>query len=286
MPRPTICLQCAKRSCEASLPGTFEVCEYGVAFNNNGKTIDVCDTLVPLQMLSKNLRHELHRLLAIIVREAGRIDPSVSARQIDINHPASRIVGATVIIDHFVQMLTGVNDYHAIESGRQETFPFLLADVINNSFLMYSIIVNDRRAKDLKINCDFHPNIRIRMNADIFEYLVSILMDNAWKYSFSETTVYVGVHEKDFGLADVNFVNSSPPLPKDLDIFSKGAQSSSDSDGFGYGLFWAKVLIDHYNSLSLDDETNLILDHEEQAVDVGVCEQCFSLRNVPLYKTK
>ncbi len=108
----TTCIRCSHKLCEQAPHGTLDICDFGVAFYNRDGEIIKKEERVTLQHISQNLRHELHKILQLIVSDASRIDPSVSIKSIDLNSPASRIVGATVIIDQFIEKISGVNDFH------------------------------------------------------------------------------------------------------------------------------------------------------------------------------
>lgn len=281
-PKSIICIRCSTRGCEKSAPDEFGICNYGVAFYNKGDRILRKETLVPLSFISRNLRHELHKFLQAIVSEANTIDESLTTKSVDLGNPSSRIVGLTIAIDHFVQMLAGVNEFHSLSIIPRKKDCRRLSDLVRKYFSIHSIIRNERRATDLKLSITFGDNIYIPVFADIFEYLFSVLMDNAWKYSLANTTVRVSANLHTQGLADVEFSNESNPLPEGFNVFGKGTQVDENSEGFGYGLFWALILVDHYNSLSGANSPVLDLIHEEKRLTDNVSEQKFILRNVPV----
>ena len=135
---------------------------------------------------------------------------------------------------------------------------------------------------DLNLDIKFADNLYIPIFGEIFEYLFSILMDNVWKYSLPGTTVSVSAEIHSHGLADLTFSNKSFPLPERFDVFAKGKQVDQNAEGFGYGLFWGLVLIDHYNSLTGDDYPDLALIHEDNRITDCLSEQQFILKNLPI----
>ena len=280
MSTPTICLRCAKSSCKESKNGTLEICEHGVAYYNDNGKILLKDALVPLSLVTRNLRHELNRMLAVIVAESIRLDPTVTTRHIVPDNPVSKIVGTTIIIDHFVQMLSGVNQFHTTTAGAQQYEPVRLSETIKKYFTIHSIIRNEQRATELELRLNFGDDVLISEYGDVFEYLTSILMDNVWKYSFSGSTVEVSVVEREKSLADICFTNISSPLPEGIEIFTKGTQANSEAEGFGYGLFWGRVLADHYNRLRKSSFDIMEVAHVERFISRGVAEQKFILQNM------
>lgn len=213
MPSPVICLRCAIKSCRASSPGDFDICPYGVAYCNRDGKLLFKDAMVPLSLLSSNLRHELHRMLAAIFAETIKVDSSVTKERVDPTNPASKIIGLTIMIDHFAEMLAGVNEFHPTTRGAQAGEPRNLAEVVEKYFAIHSIIKNERRPSSLELCVSFDRGLYILSHADIFEYIISLLLDNAWKYSLDGTTVTVSVPSQDGSLGVITFTNISKPLP-------------------------------------------------------------------------
>lgn len=278
---PKTCLTCAKKSCEQLDEEQLDICEYGVAFFYKDGNILRKEALVPLRYISHNLRHELNRSLNVLVEEAMKIDKNITSRKIDLNNPASKILGTTIIIDHFIQMIAGVNEFHPTNfHGAQLLKIRTLTEIIGKYFVIHSIIKNPRRSENLKLNLEIEKDMTISFCADIFEYLLSIFFDNIWKYSVSNTEVKVVSIKKNGGLLDIIFRNISGYIPDNIEIFSKGMKCDSESEGFGYGLFWANILIDHYNRLSLREENILKIVHNQTNIDKNLWIQDFSLINL------
>lgn len=279
---PETCLTCAKRSCEQLDEERLEICEYGVAFFYKDENILRKEALVPLRYISHNLRHELNRSLNVLVEEAMKIDENITKRKIDLNNPASKILGTTIIIDHFIQMIAGVNEFHPTDFyGAHLLKERNLTEIIGKYFAIHSIIKNPHRSENLELNLEIEKDVTVSFNADILEYLVSIFFDNIWKYSVSNTEVKVESIKKNGGLLDITFKNISYHyLPDNIEIFSKGIKYDSESEGFGYGLFWANILIDHYNRLSSREENILKIIHNQTNIDKNLWRQDFSLINL------
>ncbi|MCD6175254.1 MAG: HAMP domain-containing histidine kinase [Planctomycetes bacterium] len=257
------------------------ICEYGVAYYRTGAGIEKKESLVPLRLVSTNLRHELHRYLAVIVQEVNKLDRHISKERIDPSRPLDRILGSTVIIDHFVQMLTGVNELHAVTGGTPEE-ALHLENILEKYFSIHSIVRNERRAKDLTSDFGGTAKVMVLANRDVLEYVISVLIDNVWKYATSGTAVRVRVILSGTGSADIVFQNSSKPIPPGLDIFSQGTQADLESDGFGYGLYWARILFDYYNFNRDLQDGGLELDHVQSVHERGLAMQTFTIRNISL----
>ncbi len=276
-----ICIRCPSKDCEKSEVDTFDFCQYGVAFYNTGSVIKKKEESVTLRHISHNLRHELNKVLQTIVAEASLIDPTVSTKRIELDKPASKIVGATVIIDQFIEMIAGVNEFHPSShySANLDKKSNLLK-VLDKYSKVFSLIVNTRRSKNIKFHFDVHKKTNITFASQMIEYIISIMVDNIWKYSLDESTATISTTENNNGDIELKFTNISKPIINSEMIFEKGFQSKDESEGFGYGLYWAQVLIQHYNELSKRNSDFLELVHEQQVIDNEKAQQVFIIRNL------
>ncbi len=109
--QPDECISCSHKSCRNTEPGTLDICDYGIAHFNDGGQIKKKKESVTMRHIAANLRHELDKVLQFIINEAVEIDGALSLKAIDTANPASRIVGATVILDNFIEMVSGVYDF-------------------------------------------------------------------------------------------------------------------------------------------------------------------------------
>jgi K+-sensing histidine kinase KdpD len=276
-----ICIRCPSKDCEKSEVDTFDFCQYGVAFYNTGSVIKKKEESVTLRHISHNLRHELNKVLQTIVAEASLIDPTVSTKKIELDKPASKIVGATVIIDQFIEMIAGVNEFHPSShySSNLDKKSNLLK-VLDKYSKVFSLIVNTRRSKNIKFHFDVNKKTNITFASHMIEYIISIMMDNIWKYSIDDSTATISTRANNSSDIELKFTNISKPITKAEMIFDKGFQTKSESEGFGYGLYWAQVLIQHYNELSKRNSDFLELVHEQQVIDNEKAQQIFIIRNL------
>lgn len=278
---PSICIMCSTKKCEHSELGKLDFCEYGIAFYNDNGEIKKKEEAVTLRHMSQNLRHELNKVLQTIVTEASILDPTISIKKIDINKPASRIVGATVIIDQFIEMIAGVNEFHPNRSYSSNLDKKVnLYAILDKYSQVYSLVRNTRRARNLNILIKCDLKTKVIFSSHIIEYICSIFIDNIWKYSVNNSKPVITTLVKDSGDIDLEFINISDPI-SDIDvIFEKGHQINEKSEGFGYGLFWATLLVNYYNELSGRDLEKLTIDHNQRIDIDGNTEQVFTIRNI------
>jgi K+-sensing histidine kinase KdpD len=279
---PFICLSCSSKFCEKTKLGTFEICEYGVAFVNNQNAVEKREMTVSFRELVTNLRHEIHPVLQTIIQEANKLDITLTQRKIDINKPPSTILGSTIIIDHFIQMITGVHDFHSLSDSYKSRKKINIQTSIDKYYTIYSIVKSAERAKRLSFKTNLNKELIVTTGASIIEYIISILMDNIWKYSHSDSEVHIICKEKGANLMDIEFINVSDIIPDDKEIFSKGIKCDKLTKGFGYGLYWSKILTDRYNNFFIPnaEAANLIIIHKQNILGEIAAKQTFTLKNI------
>jgi len=284
--QPTECLSCTNQPCKQSAPATLDICAYGVSFYNENGFIKKRRENVTLRHIAANLRHELNKVLQFIINEANEIDPNLSLKEIDVQKNAGRIVGATVILDHFIEMISGVYDFAPNRDTKSSSSnkPISLRQTIDRYIGIYSLIKNTRRASLLKFSINVDSKIEIPILGPILEYLIAILSDNLWKYAENESEVNIYVDFKDDSLLDLSFSNVGSILPDDGSIFEKGYKLNPRSEGFGFGLYWAKILCDHYNDVSGRQFDSLSIEHFQKLTGDGDAIHVFSIKNIAYIK--
>lgn len=278
----TECAICQQKPCQRTQPGTLDICDFGVAYYNAGSEILKKRERVTTRDIAANLRHELHRVLMYIVSQADEMEPNLSTRRIDLTRPASRIVGATVILDKFIEMVTGVYDFHPDRSGSAfgSTAQLPLLDTVRRLVDTYSLIKNVRRASRLDFQISLPSDLVVVSMAAAVENLLAVLIDNMWKYSVPDTRAAIRVHAISPELVSLEFRNIGVLLPDDCPIFEKGFQAKQNSEGFGFGLYWATVLVDHCNSAQNRTDAPMALRYEQLKLGADSAEHVFTLENV------
>jgi K+-sensing histidine kinase KdpD len=179
-------------------------------------------------------------------------------------------------------MVTGVYEFHPPYGVEHLPLGRSYAEIVTKYFAVYSIVKGARRPANLHLQLNFDKSMVVPYCIDIYEYLTSILMDNAWKYSVTDTTISVTVNQKSDSRADISFSNVSTPIPKELNIFAKGTKGNQETEGFGYGLHWATILVDHYNRQVKRTTDFLEITHAQFPRDDGLAEQIFTLVNADM----
>jgi hypothetical protein len=146
MKDPLICLSCASKPCQNTEVGTFDICKYGIAFCKRDDFVEKKEHLIQLSNISRNLRHEINPILQTIIEQTTKLDLTLSVKEIDLEKPLSIIIGSTVILDNFIQMITGVHEFHATTTDISKK-KIKLKDIIDYHFAVYAILKEEARTK-------------------------------------------------------------------------------------------------------------------------------------------
>jgi hypothetical protein len=198
--RLPICLSCSQQPCLESNLNQLIICDYGIAFIRTEDKIQRQDPLFSLNYILSNLRHTLNPLLALIVEQLSEIDPKLLKKKINkdnLEHPPYKIYAATIMLDNFIKMVSSVNVYHPLINKdlylikKQKLF-----NLVKRYFFIYSIIKNIKRADNLDLSLENDGDCVI-LCSDIIELIISILLDNVWKYSISNSKIVISYKRKE-----------------------------------------------------------------------------------------
>ncbi|RAR75688.1 histidine kinase [Flavobacterium aciduliphilum] len=276
------CYNCHSKPCKQTKNDTFDICQYGVSFVNRHGNIEKKEPKIPLSTIAKNLRHEINPILQSIIEQATILDPNLSTKIISLDKPLSIIIGNTVILDNFIQMITGVHEFHSTPSNISQK-PINLKNVIEYYFGIYSIIKENDRAENITLNNLINRDYTIEFYSDFIKYIIVILIDNIWKYSTNNSTVTISVVNKKKDSYNIEFTNQSNYIPNNINLFEMGSKVNENSKGFGFGLYWIKTLEDSYNNLIQNTtENRLLISHEQILTKKNTAFQKFKIENINL----
>lgn len=276
------CHNCQSKPCKTSEEGTFDICQYGVSFIKRNGYIETKEPKIPLSTIAKNLRHEINPILQSIIEQTTILDPHLSTKTISIKNPLSVIIGNTVILDNFIQMITGVHEFHSTPSNISQK-AFKLKDNINYYFTIYSVLKEEGRTEKLTINNLINEKYIVEKYSDFIKYILVILIDNAWKYSINNSTLTVNLIPVSDEYYNLDIVNQSRKISKNLNLFEMGTKADENSKGFGWGLYWIKTLENSYNALSENNEHyKLEIIHEQIETRTNISFQKFTIKNINL----
>ena len=104
--------------------------------------------------------------------------------------------------------------------------------------------------RDIIFREDYPVEVMVRVNEDYFSQLIFILLDNAFKYSPSDSTVELNVTKTDNGWVEINFADEGPGLSagdeeRIFDRFYRGA-TTRGQEGSGLGLAIARWIVEKH----------------------------------------
>lgn len=127
--------------------------------------------------------------------------------------------------------------------------PVALQDVVGEAM---NRVLQAAQAKHIAIE-DNVPNIKVSGDSQSLAQAITVLLDNAIKYSPDKSTVYLEGHSKDghgyLSVKDEGAGISSKDLPHIFNRFYRAdlARSGSDASGYGIGLSIAQKIIEQHH---------------------------------------
>lgn len=185
-----------------------------------------------------NASHEIKTPLAAI-------SANLEAADIKNNHWIDNVVMET-------EKLTALNS-ELLTLARTDLVNTVTSEEVNVKELVEKQLKSfEPRMKDIKFKKELNVSDKVKVNANDFSQLLSILMDNAIKYSDNKITLTLEDHV-------LKVINDGATIDKDAlpHVFDRFYQADKNSEGVGLGLSIAKSLADrnHWN-LSVKSNSN------------------------------
>ena len=185
-----------------------------------------------------NASHEIKTPLAAI-------SANLEAADIKNNHWIDNVVMET-------EKLTALNS-ELLTLARTDLVNTVTGEEVNVKELVEKQLKSfEPRMKDIKFKKELNVSDKVKVNANDFSQLLSILMDNAIKYSDNKITLTLEDHV-------LKVTNDGATISKDAlpHVFDRFYQADKNSEGVGLGLSIAKSLADrnHWN-LSVKSNSN------------------------------
>ena len=185
-----------------------------------------------------NASHEIKTPLAAI-------SANLEAADIKNNHWIDNVAMET-------EKLTALNS-ELLTLARTDLVNTVTSEEVNVKELVEKQLKSfEPRMKDIKFKKELNVSDKVKVNANDFSQLLSILIDNAIKYSDNKITLTLEDHV-------LKVTNDGATISKDAlpHVFDRFYQADKNSEGVGLGLSIAKSLADrnHWN-LSVKSNSN------------------------------
>ena len=206
------------------------------------------DAITSQRQFISDASHELKTPLTVIINNVGNIQKAISKNSIqteNIDLFKKNINGIDEMSERMKQLTQNLLDLSRLENwqdrkGQMERIA--LSDIANKECLYFEPVFFENN-KELDYNIE--DNISVLGDANKIKDLISILLENAMKYSLSHTTLTLNKSKKDIVLSVENDVEKELSKEDTVNIFKRfyRLDESHSSSGYGLGLPIAKEIV-------------------------------------------
>ena len=208
----------------------------------------VSDAITSQRQFISDASHELKTPLTVIINNVGNIQKAISKNSIQTENMEllkKNINGIDEMSERMRQLTQNLLDLSRLENwqdrkGQMERIA--LSDIANKECLYFEPVFFENN-KELDYNIE--DNISVLGDANKIKDLISILLENAMKYSLSHTTLTLNKSKKDIVLSVENDVEKELSKEDTVNIFKRfyRLDESHSSSGYGLGLPIAKEIV-------------------------------------------
>ena len=208
----------------------------------------VSDAITSQRQFISDASHELKTPLTVIINNVGNIQKAISKNSIQTENMdlfKKNINGIDEMSERMKQLTQNLLDLSRLENWqdrKEQMERIVLSDIANKECLYFEPVFFENN-KELEYNIE--DNISILGDANKIKDLISILLENAMKYSLSHTTLTLNKRKKDIVLSVENDVEKELSKEDTVNIFKRfyRLDESHSSSGYGLGLPIAKEIV-------------------------------------------
>ena len=208
----------------------------------------VSDAITSQRQFISDASHELKTPLTVIINNVGNIQKAISKNSIQIENMEllkKNINGIDEMSErmkHLTQNLLDLSRLENWQDRKEQMERIVLSDIANKECLYFEPIFFENN-KELEYNIE--DNISVLGDANKIKDLISVLLENAMKYSLSHTTLTLNKRKKDIVLSVENDVEKELSKEDTVNIFKRfyRLDESHSSSGYGLGLPIAKEIV-------------------------------------------
>ena len=206
------------------------------------------DAITSQRQFISDASHELKTPLTVIINNVGNIQKAISKNSIQTENMdlfKKNINGIDEMSERMKQLTQNLLDLSRLENWqdrKEQMERIVLSDIANKECLYFEPVFFENN-KELEYNIE--DNISILGDANKIKDLISILLENAMKYSLSHTTLTLNKRKKDIVLSVENDVEKELSKEDTINIFKRfyRLDESHSSSGYGLGLPIAKEIV-------------------------------------------
>lgn len=208
----------------------------------------VSDAITSQRQFISDASHELKTPLTVIINNVGNIQKAISKNSIQTENMdlfKKNINGIDEMSErmkHLTQNLLDLSRLENWQDRKEQMERIVLSDIANKECLYFEPVFFENN-KELDYNIE--DNIPVLGDANKIKDLISILLENAMKYSLSHTTLTLNKRKKDIVLSVENDVEKELSKEDTVNIFKRfyRLDESHSSNGYGLGLPIAKEIV-------------------------------------------
>ena len=208
----------------------------------------VSDAITSQRQFISDASHELKTPLTVIINNVGNIQKAISKNSIqteNIDLFKKNINVIDEMSERMKQLTQNLLDLSRLENWqdrKEQMERIVLSDIANKECLYFEPVFFENN-KELDYNIE--DNISVLGDANKIKDLISILLENAMKYSLSHTTLTLNKRKKDIVLSVENDVEKELSKEDTVNIFKRfyRLDESHSSNGYGLGLPIAKEIV-------------------------------------------
>lgn len=199
----------------------------------------VSDAITSQRQFISDASHELKTPLTVIINNVGNIQKAISKNSIQIENMellTKNINGIDEMSErmkHLTQDLLDLSRLENWQDRKEQMGKIVLSDIATKECLYFEPVFFENN-KELDYNIE--DNISILGDANKIRDLISILLENAMKYSLSHTTLTLNKRKKDIVLSVENDVEKELSKEDTVNIFKRFYRLDESHSGSGYGL--------------------------------------------------
>ena len=208
----------------------------------------VSDAITSQRQFISDASHELKTPLTVIINNVGNIQKAISKNSIQTENMdlfKKNINGIDEMSERMKQLTQNLLDLSRLENWqdrKEQMERIVLSDIANKECLYFEPVFFENN-KELDYNIE--DNISVLGDANKIKDLISILLENAMKYSLSHTTLTLNKRKNDIVLSVENDVEKELSKEDTVNIFKRfyRLDESHSSSGYGLGLPIAKEIV-------------------------------------------
>lgn len=199
----------------------------------------VSDAITSQRQFISDASHELKTPLTVIINNVGNIQKAISKNSIQLENMEllkKNINGIDEMSERMKHLTQDLLDLSRLENwqDRKEQMERIVLSYIVTKECLYFEPVFFENNKELDYNIE--DNIYVLGDANKIKDLISILLENAMKYSLSHTTLTLNKRKKDIVLSVENDVDKELSKEDTVNIFKRFYRLDESHAGSGYGL--------------------------------------------------